>query len=91
MNRFLGRHGVIDADYERAAAEDPRFRALLPRDRTPAPLAGNTLIVVDPPSRRSAGQDLTGCPIARLKGNGARSASSFIRTLEENLLAARAL
>lgn len=47
MNRFLDRHGVIDADYERAAAEDPRFRALLAPDRTPTPLAGNALIVVD--------------------------------------------
>ena len=51
MNRFIDRHGVIDADYERAAATELRFRAVLLRGRTPTPIAGNTLIVVesDPP------------------------------------------
>ncbi len=34
MNRFLDRHGVLDADYERAAATDVRFRALLLPDRS---------------------------------------------------------
>lgn len=47
MNRFLDRHGVLDSDYERAALEDRRFRALLPADRTPGPLGGHALIVVD--------------------------------------------
>ena len=47
MNRFLDRHGVLDADYERAAHDDRRFRALLPPDRAPGPLGGHTLVVVD--------------------------------------------
>ena len=56
MNRFLDRHGVLDADYERAAATEIRFRALLLRDREPSKLAGDTLLVVDsspqPPVRK---------------------------------------
>ena len=47
MNRFLDRHGILDADYERAARDDPAFEALLLSDRTPTPLAGNALVVVD--------------------------------------------
>lgn len=47
LNRFLDEHGVIDADYERAAVDDIRFRALLRADREPSPLAGDMLIVVD--------------------------------------------
>jgi hypothetical protein len=47
MNRFLDRHGILDADYERAAKDDPRFEALLLPDRRPTPLAGNALVVVD--------------------------------------------
>ena len=47
MNRFLDRHGVLDADYERAAKDDPRFAALLLPDRTPTPLAGDALVIVD--------------------------------------------
>ena len=47
LNRFLDLHGVMDAEYERVAAADIRFRALLLRARTPSPLAGNTLVVVD--------------------------------------------
>jgi hypothetical protein len=47
MNRFLDRHGVLDADYERAATVDDRFAALLLPDRMPTPLAGNALVIVD--------------------------------------------
>jgi len=47
MNRFLDRHGVLDADYERAAVDDVRYRALLLPDRVPSPLAGNAMVVVD--------------------------------------------
>jgi len=47
MNRFLDRHGILDADYERAAKADNRYEAVLLPDRTPTPLAGNTLVVVD--------------------------------------------
>jgi hypothetical protein len=47
MNRFLDMHGVLDADYERAAQEDPRFRSILRPDDEPTPLAGNAMVVVD--------------------------------------------
>ena len=30
MNRFLDMHGVLDADYERAARDDARVRSILP-------------------------------------------------------------
>jgi hypothetical protein len=47
MNRFMDKHGVLDADYEVAAVTDIRYRALLLRDRTPSKLAGDTLVIVD--------------------------------------------
>lgn len=47
MNRFLDLHGVLDAEYESAAVTDIKFRSLLLANRTPSPLAGNTLIVTD--------------------------------------------
>jgi hypothetical protein len=47
MNRFLDIHGVLDADYERAALDDPRYGGILPRERQPTPLAGDALVVVD--------------------------------------------
>jgi hypothetical protein len=47
MNRFLDRHGVLDADVERAAQDDPRYRDLLLPDREPTPIAGRLLVVVD--------------------------------------------
>jgi len=47
MNRFMDKHGVLDADYEVAAVTDIRYRALLLRDRTPSSLAGDALIIVD--------------------------------------------
>jgi lipoprotein-anchoring transpeptidase ErfK/SrfK len=47
MDRFLDRHGVLDADYEREAAEEVSVAALLRPDREPSPLAGRALIVVD--------------------------------------------
>lgn len=57
MNRFLDLHGVLDAEYERAAATDIKFRSLLLPSRIPSPLAGNTLIVADssdPPGAEAA-------------------------------------
>lgn len=51
LNRFLDQHGVMDADYERAATTDIRFRALLLRGRDPTPLAGDTLVVIDSSER----------------------------------------
>jgi lipoprotein-anchoring transpeptidase ErfK/SrfK len=47
MDFFLDRHGVLDADYEQAAGHNPRFLAVLRPDRTPTPLAGNALVVID--------------------------------------------
>ncbi len=47
MNRFLDVHGVLDADYERDAADDIRIRSVLLPDRKPTPLAGTALVVVD--------------------------------------------
>lgn len=47
MNRFLDRHGVLDADYEKAAAEDRAYAAVLRSDRAPSPLAGRTLVIID--------------------------------------------
>ena len=47
MNRFLDHHGVLDAEYERAAVDELRYRALLLPDRVPTPLAGSALVVVD--------------------------------------------
>ena len=52
MNRFLDQHGVLDAEYQRVAANDIRFRALLLPGREPSPLAGNTLVVVDSSDRQ---------------------------------------
>ncbi len=47
MNRFLDRHGVLDADYQRAALTDPRFAAIAPADLQPTPLAGDMMVVID--------------------------------------------
>ncbi len=48
MNRFLDRRGVLDADYERAAVDEIRYRALLlPGPRADAAGGGATLVVVD--------------------------------------------
>ena len=58
MNRFLDRHGILDADYERVARDDPRFDALLLPDRTPTPLAGNALVVVDSSETSHPGEQL---------------------------------
>ena len=51
LNRFLDRHGVLDFEYERVAATELRFRALLLPDREPSALAGNTMVVVDSADR----------------------------------------
>ena len=47
MNRFLDRHGILDADYEQAARDDVRFLAVLLPDRQPTSLAGDMLVVID--------------------------------------------
>lgn len=47
MNRFLDVHGVLDADYERNAQDDPRLASVLLPERQPTPLAGNTLVILD--------------------------------------------
>lgn len=63
MNKFMDRHGVLDEDYERAARVDPAFRAILPKDRVPTPLAGDALIVFDS-SLPPAGQAIATAPQA---------------------------
>lgn len=62
MNRFMDRHGVLDADYEQAATYDIAFRAILPRDAVPTPLVGDKLVVVD--SSRRPGES----PVAAVPG-----------------------
>lgn len=47
LNVFFDKHGLIDAQYERMAVIDDRFKALLRPDRTPSPLAGSAVVVVD--------------------------------------------
>lgn len=47
LNTFMDRHGILDKQYEQLAVQDPRFRAVLAPDRTPTPLAGNALMVID--------------------------------------------
>ena len=47
LNRFLDRHGVLDAGYEAAAETDRRYRELLAADRTPTSLAGTLMVVFD--------------------------------------------
>jgi hypothetical protein len=47
LDRFLDRHGVLDAGYEAAAEIDGRYRELLMADRTPTPLAGTLMVVFD--------------------------------------------
>jgi hypothetical protein len=74
MNRFLDRHGVLDADYERAAKDDPRFEAVLLRERTPTPLAGNALVIVDsadtPAARLNAPDDAADATSAAANSSG---------------------
>ena len=47
MDVFLDRHGILDANYEQAAQHNRRVQAVLLPDRTPTPLAGNALVVID--------------------------------------------
>ena len=52
MDTFLDRHGILDANYEQAAPHNPRFQAVLLPDRTPTPLAGDALVVIDSSQER---------------------------------------
>lgn len=47
MNKFLDRHGVLDADYLKAAKTDPRYAAVLPKDGEPSAFAGTYLVIFD--------------------------------------------
>lgn len=47
MNRFMDMNGVLDIDYERSSGYDPRVAAVLLPERTPTPLAGRALVVID--------------------------------------------
>jgi len=46
LDRFMDRHGVLDADYERALLEGRHLWVLRP-DRAPTPWSGRYLVVVD--------------------------------------------
>jgi hypothetical protein len=47
MKRFLDARGVLDADYERAARDDARFRSILLPEREATRLAGDAMVVID--------------------------------------------
>jgi hypothetical protein len=47
LNRFLDRHGIIDAAIERLGDSDSGYRALLSPELDPTPLAGDAVIVID--------------------------------------------
>ncbi len=47
LNRFMDHNGVLDADYERVAETDARYKALLTGAHTPTPLAGRLMVVID--------------------------------------------
>jgi hypothetical protein len=47
VNRFLDRHGIIDADLERLGQTDSGYHALLSPYLVPTPIAGDAVIVVD--------------------------------------------
>ena len=52
MNLFLDGHGVLNADYEHAALDDARFRAVLRPGRIASTLAGRILLIVDSSATR---------------------------------------
>ena len=47
MNRFMDRHGVLDADYQQMVTYDGAYRAILSDNADPTPLAGDALVVID--------------------------------------------
>jgi hypothetical protein len=47
MNRFMDHHGVLDTDYQQVAPYVAAYRAILPDNADPTPLAGDTLVVID--------------------------------------------
>jgi hypothetical protein len=47
LNRFLDRHGIIDADIAAFAVRNIAYRALLPAHAKPTPLAGDAVVVID--------------------------------------------
>jgi hypothetical protein len=47
LNRFLDRHGIIDAAIERLGDTDIGYRALLSHELEPTALAGDAVIVID--------------------------------------------
>lgn len=61
LNDFLDRHAVLDADYERAVAEDQSLW-MLRKDRTPTATPGRYVVVVD--SERTQRPDWSPLPKA---------------------------
>jgi hypothetical protein len=71
LNLFIDRHGLLDAEYERALLEGRHFWVLR-ADRTPAPTPGRYLVIVD--SQRAARPDWSPLPGGR-RGPAAQGAS----------------
>lgn len=46
LNQFLDRHGILDADYQRALSEGQRLWVLRP-DWSPTPWSGRYLVIID--------------------------------------------
>jgi hypothetical protein len=67
LNRFLDRHGILDANYERAATTLGRQLSVLLADREPTPWAGRYLVTIDSErSTRPAWSPLPGRRAPRL-------------------------
>ncbi|MDD2544840.1 MAG: L,D-transpeptidase [Burkholderiaceae bacterium] len=62
LNDFIDRHGLLDADYQRAVAAGQRLWVLRP-DRTPTPTPGSYLVVID--TERTQRPDWSPRPPAR--------------------------
>ena len=64
----------LGRNYERAAKDDPRFEAVLLRERIPTPLAGNALVIVDsadtPAARLNAPDDAADATSAGANSSG---------------------
>jgi hypothetical protein len=80
LDRFLDHHGILDADYERAAALGRHLSILLP-DREPTPWAGRYLVIIDSArSTRPAWSPLPGKPPSQPASppDSTRSGSSLL-------------
>jgi hypothetical protein len=74
MDRFLDLHGLLDHDYELVAQRNRRVAELLLPDRTPTPLAGDALVVIDS-SRNTNAIAATSTPSERISGSSRQTAT----------------